>query len=159
MQKGSLNLIEQAAHKIDNETLSKLIIPLKRALYTHDEFVIRRVLSLIQKLARANESAIGILLVPYFKQLLPIFNILKERYERKLNQHEQDCYVIDDYQTDESSDLLRLINQTLVVLEQSGGQDAFINIKYLIPTYEQQADIKQLSTAQLNMAVKPILDL
>ncbi len=29
-----------------------------------------------------------------------------------------------------------LIQQTLEMLEQSGGSDAFINIKYMIPTYE-----------------------
>ena len=29
-----------------------------------------------------------------------------------------------------------LINDTLQVLEQHGGVDAFINIKYMIPTYE-----------------------
>lgn len=28
------------------------------------------------------------------------------------------------------------INETLEVLEKYGGEDAFINIKYMIPTYE-----------------------
>ena len=29
-----------------------------------------------------------------------------------------------------------LIGETLELLEQTGGEDAFINIKYMIPTYE-----------------------
>ena len=29
-----------------------------------------------------------------------------------------------------------LIHETLEVLERYGGEDAFINIKYMIPTYE-----------------------
>jgi len=29
-----------------------------------------------------------------------------------------------------------LINDTLEILEKTGGEDAFINIKYMIPTYE-----------------------
>ena len=29
-----------------------------------------------------------------------------------------------------------LLNQTLELMEVTGGEDAFINIKYMIPTYE-----------------------
>ena len=29
-----------------------------------------------------------------------------------------------------------LVGETLEVLERTGGEDAFINIKYMIPTYE-----------------------
>jgi hypothetical protein len=29
-----------------------------------------------------------------------------------------------------------LIQETLEILEQYGGEDAFINIKYMVPTYE-----------------------
>ena len=29
-----------------------------------------------------------------------------------------------------------LMNQTLELMEVTGGEDAFINIKYMIPTYE-----------------------
>lgn len=32
--------------------------------------------------------------------------------------------------------LADIINETLTELEKYGGEDAFINIKYLIPTYE-----------------------
>jgi DNA-directed RNA polymerase III subunit RPC1 len=111
------------------------------------------VLLVLQKLARGNDGAIGIALVPYFNQLLPIINILKER---NLHRNQRQCHVIDDYEND---NLTRLIDQTFVVLEQFGGPDAFINIKYSVPTYEQQVDIKQLSTAQTNTMVRPLLEL
>lgn len=29
-----------------------------------------------------------------------------------------------------------LISETLALFEQRGGEDAFINIKYMVPTYE-----------------------
>ena len=140
-----MDLIGRASHKISIETLSKVIAPLKRALYTNDPIVIRRVLLVLQKLARGNDGAIGVALVPYFNQLLPIVNILKERNRRK-----KQCSAVDDYGRDSRNDLNRLIDETLVVLEQFGGPDAFINIKYSIPTYEQQADVKQFSSVPTN---------
>ena len=41
-----------------------------------------------------------------------------------------------DYAQRKNRDMGVLINDTLQVLEQHGGVDAFINIKYMIPTYE-----------------------
>ncbi len=113
----------------------------------------------LQKLARGNDGGIGIALVPYFNQLLPIINILKERNQIKLKLDKRECHIIDNYEKDISTDLVRLIDETLVILEQFGGQDAFINIKYSIPTYEQQADIKQLTTTQTETMIQPFLDL
>ncbi|CAF0760128.1 unnamed protein product [Rotaria sp. Silwood1] len=155
---GVLDLLEHASHKIDIETLSKMIVPLKRALYTYDPIVISRVLLVLQKLARGNDGAIGIALVPYFNQLLPIINIMKERNEEKFYQNQRQCYMIDDYERNISNEIVRLIDKTLMVLEQFGGQDAFINIKFSVPTYEQQADVKQLSTAQIDRMVQPLME-
>lgn len=41
-----------------------------------------------------------------------------------------------DYGQQHYECLGELIGDTLQLLEQRGGEDAFINIKYLIPTYE-----------------------
>lgn len=41
-----------------------------------------------------------------------------------------------DYGQRKSANLGDLIQQTLEMLEIHGGEDAFINIKYMIPTYE-----------------------
>jgi hypothetical protein len=154
---GILDLVERASHKINGETLSKMIVPLKRALYTNNPIVISRVLLVLQKLAHGNDGAIGIILVPYFNQLLPRINIIRERYQGKSSRNQRQCYIIDDYEKNIETNLVRLIDETLVVLEQCGGQDAFINIKFSIPTYEQQADVKQLSAAQMDTIVQPFM--
>ena len=41
-----------------------------------------------------------------------------------------------DYSQQKQENLGDLIEQTLQALEMTGGEDAFINIKYLVPTYE-----------------------
>ena len=41
-----------------------------------------------------------------------------------------------DYSQRKSANLGDLIQQTLEMFEIHGGEDAFINIKYMIPTYE-----------------------
>lgn len=41
-----------------------------------------------------------------------------------------------DYTQKKSCNLSVLVEDTLQVLERHGGEDAFINIKYMVPTYE-----------------------
>lgn len=41
-----------------------------------------------------------------------------------------------DYSQMRGENLADIINETLEIMERYGGEDAFINIKYLIPTYE-----------------------
>lgn len=41
-----------------------------------------------------------------------------------------------DYSQRKKETLGDLINETLELMETYGGEDAFINIKYMIPTYE-----------------------
>jgi hypothetical protein len=41
-----------------------------------------------------------------------------------------------DYGQRKNENLGDLIEQTLQLFEKFGGEDAFINIKYLVPTYE-----------------------
>lgn len=41
-----------------------------------------------------------------------------------------------EYSQRTKSNLGDLINETLELLERYGGEDAFINIKYMVPTYE-----------------------
>lgn len=37
---------------------------------------------------------------------------------------------------DRNENVGSLIDETLQILERYGGEDAFINIKYMVPTYE-----------------------
>ena len=71
---------------------------------------------------------IGEALVPYYRQILPIFNIFKAQ-----NNNLGDAM---DYSQRKDNCLGDLINSVLEVFEIHGGEDAFINIKYMIPTYE-----------------------
>lgn len=41
-----------------------------------------------------------------------------------------------DFSQKKSCNLSLLVEETLQVLERNGGEDAFINIKYMVPTYE-----------------------
>lgn len=41
-----------------------------------------------------------------------------------------------DYSQRKNENLSDLIQETLEILEKHGGEDAYINIKYMIPTYE-----------------------
>lgn len=71
---------------------------------------------------------IGEALVPYYRQILPIFNLFKNS---NINIGDKI-----DYSQRKSQNLGDLIQETLELFEQTGGEDAFINIKYMIPTYE-----------------------
>lgn len=71
---------------------------------------------------------IGEALVPYYRQILPIFNIFRNNNTSIGDKIE--------YSQRKRLNLGDLIGETLELLEQTGGEDAFINIKYMIPTYE-----------------------
>lgn len=107
--------------------LPQLIIPLKEALNTRDPDILVKTLRIIQALGKC-EDFTGQALVPYYRQLLPVFNIFKT-----LNLN---CGDQIDYNQRKNNNVGTLIDETLETLEVHGGEDAFINIKYLIPTYE-----------------------
>ncbi|OAF71481.1 hypothetical protein A3Q56_00746 [Intoshia linei] len=81
----------------------------------------------IQRLVLSADM-IGEALVPYYRQLLPIFNIFKAK-----NENIGDNI---DYAQQKKMNLGDLVNECLEILEKTGGSDAFINIKYMVPTYE-----------------------
>ena len=105
----------------------QLIIPIKTALNTRDAQIICTVLKVLQQMVVSGEM-IGEALVPYYRQILPIFNLFKSK-----NQNLGDGI---DYGQQKRKTLGDLIIETLEMFEIHGGEDAFINIKYMIPTYE-----------------------
>lgn len=107
--------------------IPQLIIPIKTALNTRDRGVMCITLQLLQKLV-LSADLIGEALVPYYRQILPVFNIYKAS-----NKNLGDGI---DYSQKEYECLGELITDTLALFEQRGGEDAFINIKYMLPTYE-----------------------
>ena len=84
-------------------------------------------LKVIQHLIKSY-AFIGEALVPYYRQILPIMNVYKER--------NVNCGDQIDYSQTRGENLADLVNETLEILEEHGGEDAFINIKYHVPTYE-----------------------
>eukprot|EP00742_Colponemidia_sp_Colp-10_P000519 GILJ01000565.1.p1 GENE.GILJ01000565.1~~GILJ01000565.1.p1 ORF type:complete len:262 (-),score=48.83 GILJ01000565.1:195-911(-) len=123
---GTDDLLERGGSKI-LPVIPQLIIPIKTALNTRDPEVICVMLKKLQKLVVSGEM-IGEALVPYYRQILPVFNMFKNK---RVNTGDKI-----DYSQRKRGNLSDLIEETLELFEINGGEDAFINIKYMIPTYE-----------------------
>jgi len=123
---GVHNMLEKGGSKI-LPVVPQLIIPFKKALNTRDAEVIVTTLKVLQALVLSAEM-VGEALVPYYRQLLPVFNIFKSHTPSTGDQI--------DYGQRKRKTLGELIDETLEIFETHGGEDAFINIKYMIPTYE-----------------------
>jgi hypothetical protein len=107
--------------------LPQLIIPIKEALNTRDPPILIKTLKILQLLASC-EDYTGQALVPYYRQILPILNIFRTKSENMGDQI--------DYNQRRVTCISALIVETLEIFEAKGGEDAFINIKYMVPTYE-----------------------
>ena len=71
----------------------------------------------------------GQALVPYYRQILPVLNIFIRQHENDVNEYGQK-------KKKTGAGLGELIMDTLEQFELHGGDDAFINIKYLVPVYQ-----------------------
>ncbi|GJQ79022.1 hypothetical protein Trydic_g183 [Trypoxylus dichotomus] len=125
-QQGIHDMLTHGGRKI-YPCIPQLIIPIKNALQTKNKQIMCATLKVLQHLVKSADM-IGEALVPYYRQLLPVLNMFKER--------NVNCGDGIDYSQMKGENLADLINDTLETLEQYGGENAFINIKYLIPTYE-----------------------
>jgi len=123
---GTMNLLARGGNKI-LPCVPQCIMPLKTALATRDPRILCLVMQVIQTLVQSADL-VGEALVPYYRQLLPVFNLF---VANRINIGDQI-----DYAQRKKENLGDLIMETLELLEKYGGEDAFINIKYMIPTYE-----------------------
>jgi hypothetical protein len=123
---GTIDLLEQGGPKI-LPVVPQLILPVKYALNTRDPRIMRRVLIVLQVLVKSADL-VGEALVPYYRQILPVLSIFKDK---DINCGDQIVYG-----QRKRENIGELVNETLELLEKYGGEDAFINIKYMIPTYE-----------------------
>jgi len=123
---GIFELLEHGGARV-LPVIPQLIIPIKTALNSRDSDIISITLKVLQRLVTCSET-IGEALVPYYRQILPIFNLCKDSNHNLGDQI--------DYSQRKQNTLGDLIQDTLELFEQTGGEDAFINIKYMIPTYE-----------------------
>jgi len=124
--KGVEDMLKAGGQKI-LPVIPQLIIPIKTALNTRDHSVVCITLQLLQKLVDSADL-VGEALVPYYRQILPILNLFKNK---NLNSGDKI-----DYAQRKKACLGELILETLQLFESYGGEDAFINIKYMVPTYE-----------------------
>jgi hypothetical protein len=111
-------------------------------------------MGILQHLVQSGDH-IGEALVPYYRQILPVFNQLKGKngalstsLARALARSCSDAPLARalaravnigdeiDYSQQKNQNLGDLIDQTLEIFERHGGEDSYINIKYMIPTYE-----------------------
>lgn len=123
---GTYDMLDKGGAKI-LPVVPQLIIPIKTALNTRDPELMTTMIKVIQTLVLSGEM-IGEALVPYYRQILPVMNIFKNKNENIGDSIE--------YGQRKRQNIGDLISETLEVFEVHGGEDAFINIKYMIPTYE-----------------------
>jgi len=123
---GVFDMLQKGGAKV-LPVIPQLIIPIKTALNTRDPEIIAITLKIFQVLVTCSDT-IGEALVPYYRQILPVMNLFKQN----------NCNIGDRIQYSQRKSLILgdLIQQTLEMFETHGGEDAFINIKYMIPTYE-----------------------
>ncbi|KAJ3394678.1 hypothetical protein HDU92_006667 [Lobulomyces angularis] len=125
-RQGIHDLLDRGGQKI-LPVVPQLIIPIKKALNTRNIHVITTTLKVLQHLVESADM-VGEALVPYYRQVLPIFNLFKNK---NLNLGDG-IY----YSQQKRENIGDLIQETLEKFELTGGEDAFINIKYMVPTYE-----------------------
>ncbi|KAI8588489.1 hypothetical protein HDU89_000663 [Geranomyces variabilis] len=125
-RQGIHDLLDKGGNKI-LPVVPQLIIPIKKALNTRNIHVITTTLKVLQHLVESAEM-VGEALVPYYRQILPIFNLFKNK-----NVNLGDGIYYSQQKRENIGDL---IQETLEKFELTGGEDAFINIKYMVPTFE-----------------------
>ncbi|EDW11595.1 hypothetical protein AWZ03_010237 [Drosophila navojoa] len=120
----AVDLIMRQPHKV-LPVLPKLILPLKRAFQTRDKRIIISALQVLQLMVRLG-PCVGQALVPFYRQLLAVCNLYKN----------VNVNLGEGVDPDRSKRIGDVIEDTLKLLEYCGGPNAFINIKYMVPTYE-----------------------
>jgi hypothetical protein len=121
---GALELIRstRGTEKLKEITPS-LILSLKRSIDTRHVPTMRKAMTLLREMLR-NCPSMGEVLVAYYRQLLPVLNLFSGHPA-----------------------LASEIEEILTLLETTGGPDAFINIKYVVPMYESRASLDNSAAA------------
>ena len=91
---GLSSLISSGRDKI-LPVLPQLIIPIKEALSTKNVEIVVKTLKHLQNLVKSSDI-LAESLVPYYRQILPVMNLLKHR-NSKLNNHFNDFILISEH--------------------------------------------------------------
>lgn len=125
-RQGIHDMLDRGGHKI-LPVIPQLIIPIRNALNTRNHQVMCTTMKIMQHLVLSADS-VGEALVPYYRQILVVFNLFKNK-RKNLGDGI-------DYGQWKKEDIGELIDETLQIFERYGGQYAYANIKYMIPTYQ-----------------------
>ncbi|NXC01634.1 PACRG protein, partial [Orthonyx spaldingii] len=159
-RQGCHDLLEHGGNKI-LPVVPQLIIPIKNALNLRNQPILCTTLKVIQHLVVSAEM-VGEALVPYYRQILPVLSIFKHM-NGSTSSHSQQrpevCaavpastetprrkqnvkFIVEvnlgdgiEYSQQKRENIGVLIQETLELFERYGGEHAYINIKYMIPTY------------------------
>jgi hypothetical protein len=132
-EQGIVDMLRAGWNKV-LPVIPQLIIPIKTALNTRNHQVVCKTIKVLQLLTlcdvnkEGSPPLIGQALVPYYRQILPMFNL----FVRKNNSLGDGI----EFGQRTRTNMGDLISETLELFEMYGGEDAFINIKYLVPTYQ-----------------------
>lgn len=131
-KQGVYDMMTLASHKV-LPVIPQLIIPIKTALNTRNRSVIIKVLKVLQEFVTCDKDGqhlVGQALVPYYRQILPVFNLFIRQHNSNLGG------VNESSKEDKGEDLGTIVMETLETFEIHGGDAAFINILYIVPVYQ-----------------------
>ena len=115
---GLFQLLETCGADRIQSIVPQLIQPIKDCLNTKNAMAISNVLRAIQQLAACGPGVVRMLSKGYHK-FLPTFNILRVKRGKGAN----------------GSAIANLVDETLEVLEMNGDENAFRNLRKMIPNY------------------------
>ena len=125
-EQASLQAIAANGEKLI-EIFPDLVLPLKKAIDSKETCVVIRGLKVFQALLTQNKK-LSESLIPFYKNLLPSF---ARHIHHNANLGDQT-----EYSQKKRINISDLMIETLNMLEQNGGSEAFVNIKYMIPLYQ-----------------------
>ncbi|GBM15917.1 Parkin coregulated gene [Araneus ventricosus] len=124
---GAIDLLAVAKDRVLN-VLPEVVAGMKKALNTENPQVIMNVCAVLQKLTTLSPIVSLALVKHYRKLLIPVFskykNVRKNFRRGEINYGQR------------RRNLSDIINQTLGLLDKTGGPAAYVEIKYAVPTFE-----------------------
>jgi hypothetical protein len=128
-KQGVYELIEDARgdSKRILDVLDICVLPMRYALSTKNPDVVLRIINILKQLCTVHPSC-GPRLIPHYRQILGILNLFYQKPGKSLG----DAM---DYKQFKSDDLVVPIAEVLNMMEGCGGPNAFVNIKFMVPTY------------------------